>query len=362
MTRLTDMPTTEDHDLADPLLARLRAARPEPPADVLSPRSPTNRALVEEILAGHTGTDATPSRPVRRSTRRVVPRAAAAAAVAAAMVGAVLVAPFGSTPPTAAGVMRDAVAASEEALGTGRAALTIETRTTDSRGGDAMDETWRDSYDYVFAGDDVAVTMSFGGSSTGERRIVDGELYWRVDYEGRSTWFHQTDVTGPDLPATNDVTADPRMLLAALAPTAAFEIAGEDTVDGVDVTHLRAAAPDAVDGRALGLAEAMGGYLESDATDEIGGSEIVGLDVWVDDDDVVRRIDIVTTTTPPFTIVEVSEEDPGATTTGSATRVEVMQVKTASLRFTDIGVTNTVVPPTEFTDVDVTQMADPPPP
>ena len=361
MTRLTDMPTTDGHDPVDPLLARLRAARPEPPDDVLSPRSPTNRALVEEILAGHTAPDATPSRPARRPTRGVVARAAAAAAVAAAIAGAVLVAPFGSTPPTAAGVVRDAVAASEEALGTGRAALTVDTRST-RRSGDATDETWRDSYDYVFAGDDVAVTMSLGGSTTGERRIVDGELYWRVDHEGRSTWFHRTDATGPDRPATNDVTADPRMLLAALAPTAAFEMAGEDTVDGVDVTHLRAAAPDAVDGRALGLAGAMGGHLESDAPDELGGPEIVGLDVWVDGDDVVRRIDIVTTTTSHFMIVDLPEEDAGATTSGSETPVEVTQVTTASLRFTDIGVTNTVVPPAEFTDVDVTQMTDPPPP
>jgi hypothetical protein len=363
MTRSADAPTSDDHDLTDPVLARLRAARPGPPDGVLSPHSPASRALLDDILAGRTGMEASPRpAPAHRSRRRLAGRAAAVAAVAAAAAGAVVVAPFGSSGPTAAALVRDAAAASEQALGTGRAALTIDTETIDGVGGSADDERWRDSFDYVFAGDDVAVTMDFDGRSGGERRIVDGELYWRVDHEGRSSWFHQTDVTGPDLPAANDFTADPRLLLAALAPAAAFEIAGDERLDGVDVTHLRATTPDDIDGMSLGLADAMTGYIAPDTPEEFGTSEITALDLWVDGDDVVRRIDIAITTTSYHTTMEVLEEDPsGVLRTGPETTVETTQATTASLRFTDIGQVNTVVPPAEYTDVDVTQMANPPP-
>jgi hypothetical protein len=139
-------------------------------------------------------------------------------------------------------------------------------------------------------------------------------------------------------------TGDPRSLLATLEPGAAFEIVGDDTLDGVDVTHLRATTPDALDPAGFGF----------DRATPLPGSTLTGLDVWVDSDDVVRRIDLETTKT--FEVRSSEEPAPPEQTQ------PFTEITTASVRFTDIGVPNTVEAPATSCDVSDEQLNDPPSP
>src|SRR5262245_28284800 len=106
------MPSTDtlDHiwpDEDDPVLRRLRAARPETPAVLLDPGD-----LAERIVA-------------HRARRRRVPRWAAVAAAAAVVAAVLAVAPFHSPESRAAdAIVRDAATASAQALQTGRAVVT----------------------------------------------------------------------------------------------------------------------------------------------------------------------------------------------------------------------------------------------
>jgi hypothetical protein len=320
----------------DPLLAELRAARPEAPDALVDPHAPANQAILQTILdggaaeAGEAG-DPLDRRRRRRRRRRVLLRVAAVAAVAAAVAGTVVVWPFGAAEPSAADVVRSSIVASEAALGSGRASLTV---TTESDGLMGDSGTYVSTYEYSFAGDDVGVEMQLspGSSGAGARRIVDGELYWHVGDDPSAPWFHQTGVG----PQQSDWTGDPRSLLVGLDAQAGFEIVGDDTVDGADVTHLRATTPGNVDASQLSLGEASMSLGTTDA-----------LDVWVDDDDVVRRIDLTVRQTFDVTVDDVPAEH--------------VQVITGSVVFHDIGVPNEIEAPTDLCEVSVEQMANPPP-
>ncbi len=329
--RRTTVNTPADLDTPvadDPLLRRLRDARPETPADLLDPHAPANQALLRSILV-----------PPRH--RRRLPRAAAVAAVAAAAAGIIAVWPFGATEPSAADVVRLAVAASESALDSGRAEVHVTTNGVE------------DTYDYRFAGDDVGVTVTLGSPLaqpvTGERRIVGGELYWHVGDDPTAPWFHQTGVQ----PVTSDWTGDPRSLLAALAPRAGFEFAGDDMIDGAEVRHLRATTPGDVDVSGLRLGEAT----------SIGGTP-TDLDIWVDRDDVVRRIDLGVTLTFEVGYGDVTGDIPldGPVQVGPMQTRSETQVSDISVRFSDIGVPNAIERPANVRDVSVEEMTHPGPP
>ena len=336
MTR-SDTPFTDDPLAGDTLLAELRAARPEAPAALLDPRAPANVALVDAIVGDEVG-----SHPRRPRRRRILIRAAAVATVAAAVAGVVVVWPFGSAEPSAADVVRRAVAASESALDSGRALVTVKTVVEMDDQGDVagpLDDSSESTYEYRLAGDDVAVVMELG-SYPGERRVVDGEMYWHAGPDPSTPWFH--DVDGG--PVRSDWTGDPRSLLATLEPRAGFELVGDDTVDGVEVDHLRARTPAYYDPQQLGLGQAL----------DPAAGVLTGLDVWVDGDGVVRRIDLEATHGFDVNVVEV----PG----GPETIRSGTEVTTASVRFVDIGVPNTVEAPAEFCEVTDEMMANPPPP
>ena len=344
MSRSVDTPRrAETWPADDPLLLRLRAARPETPDEIASPHTSANQVMLERIIGGpraaggrYRGGRAPRS---RREARRLAPRAAAVAAAAATVAGLVVVSPFGSTEPSAAAVVRDAAAASEEALASGRAVLTVE-----------YQEGYRNTYEYAFAGDDVSVEIGLGSTSSsasGERRIVDGELYWHVGDDPATPWFHQTG----GMESRNDFGGDPRSLLASLAPNAGFEFAGDDTVDGEAVTRLRATTPDNVDAGELSLGEATVSGVVTD------------LEVWIDSDDVVRRIDLTTTQTFDVMTGEgLRQPGDGPLDVGALERETVTQVITASVRFIDIGVPNTIEVPQNVRDVSVEELANPAPP
>ncbi len=261
------------------------------------------------------------------------------AAGAATVAGLVVVSPFGATEPSAATLVRNAAVASQEALASGRAALTVE------------QDGYKDTYEYAFAGDDVSVEIGLASTSataSGERRIVDGELYWHVGDDPARPWFHQTG--GRE--SRSDLGGDPRSLLAGLAPNAGFDYVGDDTVDGQAVSRLRATTPENVDAGELSLGEAT-----------MSDGAVTDLEVWIDSHDVVRRIDLTTTQTFDLMTGEaLGQPGDGPVDFGAFERETMTQVITASVRFTDIGVSNTIEVPQNLRDVSVEELANPGPP
>jgi len=309
------MPSTDTLDETwpdedDPVMKRLRAARPETPAALLDPGD-----LADRIVAA-------------RVRRHRVPRWTAVAAAAAIVAVALAVAPFGSPQSrTADALVRDAAVASDEALSSGRAVMTGTL-------------PFGSEMTYTFAGDDLAVDFvgtAAGAPFTAGRRVVDGEMYffWNPGGTGEPDWLH--DVT-PGTVRGSSLVSDPRGLLAVLAPDAGFELVGDDTVDGVDVARLHARTPEAVAAADLKLGDST-----------MPDSTVTALDVWIDRDDVVRRIDLTMTANRRDTVINPN--------TGTS-RLLPPEVSRLSLRFRDIGVPQTVEAPASSRDVD---MRFPPP-
>jgi RNA polymerase sigma-70 factor (ECF subfamily) len=143
-------------------------------------------------------------------------------------------------------------------------------------------------------------------------------------------------------PARSDWTGDPRSLLATLEPRARFELVGDETLDGVEVTHLRSRTPSVFDPGQLGLGQAL----------QTAGRSLSRLEVWVDGDGVVRRIELASSSSYQANVGSDGREAVQSYT----------EVTTATVRFVDIGVPNTVEAPAEFCEVTDEMMADPPPP
>lgn len=319
----------------DPLIDRLRSLLPEAPGSLIDPDAPGNQAVLQSILDDHgdrgdrNDLGVTAGGAGRRRAR--LARWPRVAAVAAAVAGLVVVSTLGDTEQSAASLVRSAAAVSQEALASGRAAVTVTV--------DGVEST----YDYQFAGDDVAVDIVLGTDDSatypGARRIVDGEMYWRVGDATSGRWFR--DNGGESL--QSEWTGDPRTLLASLEPRAGFEIVGQDPGDGGPLTHMRATTPDAVDVSELRL---------GDATVQDGTP--TAIDVWVDDQDVVRRIDIETTQEIEMGVAE-----------GEGMPVEeqtITQAMKASVRFFDIGQPDRIEAPPGPRDLSVEDLAELPAP
>jgi hypothetical protein len=282
----------------DPLLAELRASRPEPPPEVLSPRTGPNRALVEEIImTGPTDANATtdpttghdpdhrrrndgrradagadPDPAVRHSPNRRRGRLLAGAGVVAAAAAtfvAVVAAPWSADESRADAMVREAAAATRSALAdTGRATVEIVNAFDGEPSGPTVSH-------FEFAGEDERYQPESGGY---ENRTVDGENYvLGFDDRHPDQWYL--------VPCneTERITPDPRSLAAMLTPDGDFEIVGEEEVDGVPTTHLRARSPDVLP------ADLYDGEGDDDVTMNVGVT--TGLDIWVDGDDVTRRFD-----------------------------------------------------------------------
>lgn len=326
-----DIPTGPE--LTDPLLAELRAARPEPPPEVLSPRTAPNRALVEEIIMTATSasaddTDARPPIPTprRRTSRRRLGVLAGAAAIAVALVAAAIVAPW-STEESAAdadALVRASAVATRAALAdTGRA-----TKTTEIFPGNG-ERVGPEVLEFEFAGDDERY-MYPAPDGIYDNRIVDGYNYiLNFDSRHPDRWYRVLCNAGIERE-----TPDPRTLVEALTADADFEIVGEEDVDGVRTTHLRARNPGAIP------AATIGGLMPS--------STVTAFDVWVDGDDVARRFDATVETEfeevlgPPIPDIPGSEDIPNDTGPW---------VTEWSLEFWDLGEDINIAAPTEYEDV-----------
>jgi len=133
----------------------------------------------------------------------------------------------------------------------------------------------------TFSGQDVNYTIGTGPapSDTAINRIVDGQLYlYIIGPDLQKHWYHDT---APNAAASLAV-PDPRTLVEELTPEAGFEVVGQESVNGVELTHLRAT-------NLNGLGNAgLAGYVNG---------KVISFEVWVDNDNVVERIAIASSTT-----------------------------------------------------------------
>jgi hypothetical protein len=361
------MPDSEHDDpTRDDTIDRLRAARPEIAETAHSAADPDAQALLASIVRERpTATPPMHAPAVARRRRPLLVAAVASAAAIAIGVGVVATAGnAGHTPntPTAASTteqpvvlanIRTIAASSNSALGgTGRAEITFNTDGLDSG-----------TTDLAFAGHDVDMTIHFADDGAGRtafdarNRTVDGQFYlYTPGPDNVARWYHDTNQA-----STSVFDTDPRTLLGALAPEAQFVTVGTGTVDGVDVTHLRATDLSALPALDLSLGP-------------IDAHDISALDLWVGADNVVRRLDLTqvqkTQEIDPKVAPELSKHADGSITitdkdghTQTVARGENLQAvmdqfpqvtKTStsnySVRFFDIGAPITISAPPDAVD------------
>lgn len=312
----------------DDLLQALRAERPVVPADRCEP----DDGLLAAIVA--TG---------RHRGRRPLAVAAAAIVVAGAVLAGQL-----DVGGDGVKVSKPAPAAADIAhiATTSQAALTSSGRAlVDFHLAQGTMAEQRITGTVSFAGDDVEMVLAFASDGRGpgfeaRNRTVDGQFY--LYDAGR--WVRDTSAAGTE--GRDMFSADPRTLLGALHPDAAFEVVGTETVDGVELRHLQATRVD----RLPTLNLSMG---------PMDPNQMRRLEVWVGADDVVRRLDIgtveVTTRDPQSVTVIVRQPDGTMTKTttppDSARMVTTETSSTYSLRFTDIGAPIVITAPTGAADV-----------
>lgn len=269
----SDPPTTDEDGDVPPMDT---TTLPQPEEELALPH------LEERLLAAlHEQRSATPARPTPAShsgRRRVLVAAAAATVVGVGLT----VAPWGVDESSADAMVRDTAVATRTALAdTGRATVSVlDVDGVEGGGGAAPQVTL-----FEFAGDDERYQSADGGY---DNRIVDGDSYIQ-GFDGRhpEQWYR---VLCNDGVARS--TPDPRDLAGALTPDAEFAVVGEEVVDGVRTTHLRAGNPAAVSAEIVG--------------ETATGADVVALEIWVDGDDVTRRLDAEVDATPESTHAEWS--------------------------------------------------------
>lgn len=306
----------------DDVLQALRAERPAVPVERCEPDPAVLAAIV--------------GRPRHRSRRPL-----AVAAVVAVVAGAVLAGGNGvdvSGPePVAADIAHIASTSQAAFTSSGRALVDFHVAK-----GTVAEQ--RITGTVSFSGDDVEMVLAIapgrGPAFEARNRTVDGHFY--LYDAGR--WVRDTNAAGTR--GADMFSADPRTLLGALHPGAAFEVVGTETVDGVELRHLRATRVDQLPTLNLSMGP-------------MDPKEVRTLDVWVGADDVVRRLDIGTVqvmTRDPHVATIIVREPNGemrkATEPPDPARMITTEVASAySLRFTDIGAPLTITAPPGAVDV-----------
>jgi hypothetical protein len=134
---------------------------------------------------------------------------------------------------------------------------------------------WNDSFSEV-------LPASAGQAATRQsaiNRVVDGQAYdYFVADHGRA-WYHDV---GSDAIESMAI-PDPRTLLGELAPGARFVLAGDSTIDGVRLEHLRAT-------RLTGLPAIQLGNATPHGT-------LTALNIWADSSGIVHRMTLTTSQT-----------------------------------------------------------------
>jgi hypothetical protein len=246
---------------------RVRAVRPEPPAELLDPRSEGARLLFQQVVAE-------PRAAVRpRRWPRVVAGVSAAAAVAA--LGLLVALPERADSPAAVSVASEAPRPTPASNHTATAVLTVDGQ----------------SQELTLEGDNVSSRIApLDESGTWiENRVVDGVVYlylpgadgepeWTFDPDDTTTLSdHPTGATPFEL-YESIVTADVGQ--GGVQRSIEFSTVESDTIDGIPVNHVRAVDVAGLDPTLLPMA-GSGGNLDA----------MQSLDLWITEDNIVLRLE-----------------------------------------------------------------------
>ncbi|HEY1831018.1 MAG TPA: hypothetical protein VGG38_12330 [Acidimicrobiales bacterium] len=256
---------------------RLRQAGtvPEPPSDVL--------ARAEQILREYVA--AQDKAEVPHSRRRVlVVSGVVATAAAVVALGVSLSIGNGpqtptigranqpSRPPVHLKTQTVVLISSESSAAVANSGTAVET-TSNSISGTAPSTP--QTIDVTFSGNNVNYLIASNGDGAEgvQNRVVDGQFYLYIKGPDlKMHWYHDTGANA----AASESFPDPRTLLEAINPSAQLENLGTESVNGVELTHLRATDPAAINN--MHIADV--------------GSTVTAFDAWVDSSDVVKQMQI----------------------------------------------------------------------
>jgi hypothetical protein len=240
-------------------------------------------ARAQQILLDYIALDTTPV-VLRATGRRRLMVVSGFVATAAAVAAVAVLLPGGggltsqkvrhaggvSRPPVHLSAQTVALISSRSAAAVADSGTAVET-TTNSVNGSAQGTP--ETIDVTFSGENVNYLIASNGNGAEgvENRVVNGQFYLYVKGQDlQMHWYHDTSSNA----AASESFPDPRTLLQAVSPSTGLENLGQQSVDGTELTHLRATTPGSI-GR-LGI---------PDLTDTV-----TSFDVWVDTDNVVRRM------------------------------------------------------------------------
>jgi hypothetical protein len=265
----------------------------EPPPDIL--------ARAQQILLEYIGAEETPDATrARTRTGRHLFVVSGIVATAAAVAAVAVLLPGGGGPQSemighARKHVRSSVLLSTRtvALISSRSAAVTDSGTaveTTENSTNAALQGPPQTIDVTFSGKNVnyLVTSNGDGAEGVQNRVVDGQFYLYIKGQDlQMHWYHDTSPNAADSASF----PDPRTLLEAINPSAGLETVGRQSVNGMELTHLRATHPASI------------GSLD---TPDVS-STVISFDVWVGSDNVVRRMRI-TSSDGSF----MCEEAPGA--------------------------------------------------
>ena len=171
--------------------------------------------------------------------------------------------------------------------------------------------------------------------------MVGGQLYLYIkEPDLQMHWYHDTT---PNAAASLSF-PDPRTLLQAVTPSAGLENLGRESVDGVELSHLRATTPGSI-GK-LGIPDITG--------------TVTSFDVWVDSNNVVRKMAVSSSSgvgiscsavpgsssSPPVTI---NVNTPSGTKVGASCSTTTLD-STIEVQFADLGSPQAITAPSDAID------------
>jgi hypothetical protein len=159
--------------------------------------------------------------------------------------------------------------------------------------------------DVTFSGQNVNYTFTTSGHGEGgvQNTLLNGELYFYLKLQNDQMGWIECPATGN---SQLELPPDPRTLVQAVSPSAGLENLGEQWINGVELTHLRATTP--------------GSITQPDVVNGI--PPVITFDVWVDSNDVVRQM--IWSTGGPVTS---------------------QTVFTSEIQFANLGAPETITPP-----------------
>jgi hypothetical protein len=295
----------------------------------------------------------------RRPNRRSLASIAAVAAAVACAAGGLVIAGSGSTgsPTTQARGSGGPGHAVPAVLTAFRVRLIASHTTALADSGSAVETLMNTSngspqavvpttIDVTFSGQNVNYAIGGNGSDAKgvQDRVVDGQVYTYIEGPDlQMHWYHQTQ-QGAEAGMSF---VDPRTLLRAVSPSAGLENLGQESVGGVELTHLRATTPGAIG--QMGIPDVTG--------------TVKSFDVWVDGNNVVHQMRISSTSgnilcsrSTPGVSPHTHEDDgrvtilPGGKLVPTGVTCTYATATTTEVSFSDLGAPESVAVPSGAID------------